>query len=114
MTPRPNILRESLLTNVRALPEDRMNPPRLYLPDDHPDRIDLWIAGLYGAREIARAAKVSNLKLVLVVRELPLYLACSPRTRPETIQALTSALESLKADGTLKRINGEYERRFAQ
>jgi polar amino acid transport system substrate-binding protein len=107
-------LRENLLTNVRALPEDRMNPPRLLLPDDHPDHIDLWIAGLYGAREIAKASNVTNLKLVLVVREVPLYLACSPRTRPETIQALNAALESVRADGTLQRITGAYERRFAQ
>lgn len=107
-------LREQAVTNVRALPEDRMNPPRLYLPADHPDHIDLWIAGLYGAREMAKAAKVPDLKLVLVVREVPLYLACSPQTRPATIQALNAALESVRADGTLARINGDYERRFAR
>jgi polar amino acid transport system substrate-binding protein len=106
-------LREHAVTNVRALPDDRMNPPRLYLPRDHPDHIDLWIAGIYGARETARAAKVPDLKLVLVVREQPLYLACSPQTRPATLQALNTALESIRADGTLARINGHYERRFA-
>ena len=107
-------LRESGLTNVRAVAEDRMNPPRLFLPDDHPDHIDLWIAGVYGAREVAKSVKVNDLKLVLMARELPLYLACSPQTRPDTIKGLAAALESIKADGTLKRIADEYERRFAR
>jgi polar amino acid transport system substrate-binding protein len=107
-------LREQAVTNVRALPEDRMNPPRLYLPADHPDHIDLWIAGLYAAQAAAKAANVPALRLVFVVREVPLYLACSPQTRAATIEALRAALESVKADGTLARINGDYERRFAQ
>ena len=107
-------LRESGLTNVRAIAEDRMNPPRLFLPNDNPDHIDLWISGLYGARDVAKSAKVSDLKLVMIVRDLPLYLACSPQTRPETIKALAAALESIKSDGTQKRIADQYERRFGR
>jgi hypothetical protein len=57
---------------------------------------------------------VSDLKQVMIVRELPLYLACSPQTSPTTVRALSDALETIKADGTLKRITGDYERRFAQ
>ena len=108
-------LHDNALTNVRAIADDRMNPARLFLPAGHPDHIDLWIAGIFAARELAKAAKVADLvKLVYVVRELPLYLACSPTTSPATIKALNAALESVKADGTLGRISGEYERRFAQ
>jgi polar amino acid transport system substrate-binding protein len=107
-------LRENGVTNIRALPDDRQNPPRLLLPADNPDHIDLWVAGVYGARELAKSVNVSDLKQVMIVRELPLYLACSPQTGPTTVRALSDALETIKADGTLKRITGDYERRFPQ
>ena len=54
----------------------------LFLPKDDPNRIDLWVTGYYGAREVARAAKAADIKLVFVVRDIPLYLACSPQTLP--------------------------------
>ena len=111
---KPEYLRENGVTNIRALPDDRQNPPRLSLPSDDADHIDLWVAGLYGAKELAKSVNVTDLKPVYTVRELPLYLACSPQTNPATLKALNDALESLKADGTLKRVTTDYERKFAQ
>lgn len=107
-------LRENFLTNIKQVPDDRQNPPRLLLGADDPDRIDLWVTGIYAARDVARAAKVSDIKLVFIVREIPLYLACSPQTRPATVKALADALETLKSDGTQKRIIADYERKFGQ
>ena len=111
---KPEFLRENGVTNIRALSDDRQNPPRLALPADDADHIDLWIAGLYGAKDLAKSVNVTDLKLVYTVRELPLYLACSPQTSAATLKALNEALETVKADGTLKRITADYERKFAQ
>jgi polar amino acid transport system substrate-binding protein len=107
-------LREAGVTNVRTVPADADNPPRLLRPRDDPDAIDLWITGLYAGRDVATAAKVTDIKLVFIAAEQQLYLACSPQTPPATIKALADALESVKADGTLKRITADYERRFAK
>ena len=107
-------LRESAVTNIKAVPEDRFNPPRLMLPADDPNRIDLWITGLYAARDVARAAGVTNVKLVFVAREIPVYLACSPQMPSATLKALTEAFEKVKAEGILERINAVYEKKFGR
>ena len=107
-------LRENFLINIKQVPDDRQNPPRLLLAGDAPDHIDLWITGIYAARDVAKAANVSDIKLVFIVREIPLYLACSPQTRPATVKALADALESIKSDGTQKRIIADYGRKFGQ
>ncbi len=106
-------LKENGVANIRQVVEDRLNPPRLFLPADDPDRIDLWVTGYFGEREVARAAKVSDVKLVFVVREIPLYLACSPRTAPETVKALSAAVDALRAEGVPARIAATYEKKFA-
>lgn len=107
-------LRENAITNIRALPEDKLNPPRLSLPADDPNRIDLWITGLYAARDVARAAGVDNVKLVFVAREIPVYLACSPQTSPATLKALSDAFERVKAEGIPERVNAAYEKKFGR
>lgn len=107
-------LRENSITNIKALPEDKFNPPRLLLPADDPNRIELWIAGIYAAHEVAKAAGVPNVKLVFVVREIPVYLACSPQTSPATLKVLADAFAQVKADGLPARVNAAYEKRFAR
>lgn len=106
-------LRENAVTNLKLVRDDRDNPPRLLLAADHPDHIDLWITGLYGAREIAARAKVSGLKLVFLAAEKPLYLACNPQTDRAVVKALSDALETLRGDGSVARINALYEKKFA-
>lgn len=107
-------LRENGVTNFRLVTDDRQNPPRLFLQADDPNRIDLWVTGYYGAHEVARAAKASDIKLVFVVREIPLYLACSPQTSPETINALAAAVEALRKEGLPDRLAADYARKFAR
>ncbi len=107
-------LRENAVTNLKFVREDRDNPPRLLLPPDNPDHIDLWITGLYSARETAKAAKVTGVKLVFIAGERPLYLACNPQTDRATVKALSDALETLRVDGSLARINAAYEKKFVQ
>ena len=109
-----DFLRENAVTNLKFVRDDRDNPPRLLLPPDNPDHIDLWITGRYAGREIARAAKVNDIKLVFIAAEQPLYLACNPQTDRAVVKAMSDALESLKSDGSLARINSSYEKKYAQ
>lgn len=96
------------VTDLREVSDDSMNPPRLVLNRDDPNRIDLWATGAYGARRTAERAKVKDLKLVLGLREFPLYLACSRNTSAQTVQALRAAFERAGKDGTLKRITDRH------
>ena len=107
-------LKENGITNVRQALEDRVNPPRLFLPVEDPNHIDLWVTGFFGARDVAKAGKVSDIKLVFVVRDIPLYLACSPQTAPATLRALGEALEKVRADGLPARLAASYEKKFVQ
>ncbi len=107
-------LRENAVTSIKAVPEDKFNPPRLLLPADDPNHIDLWVTGLYAARDVARAAGVANVKLVFVAREITVYLACSPQLPSATLKALTDAFEQVKAEGMLERINAAYDKKFVR
>lgn len=107
-------LKENGLANIRQALEDRANPPRLFLPAEDPNHIDLWVTGFFGARDVAKAARVSDIKLVFVVRDIPLYLACSPQTSPSALKALNEALEKVRADGLPARLAAAYEKKFAQ
>lgn len=107
-------LKENGVTNIRQVPEDRLNPPRLVLAREDPNHIDLWVTGYFGARDVARAVKVSDIKLVFVVREIPLYLACSPQTSPAVVTALSDAVDKMRAEGVLARLAAAYEKKFAQ
>ncbi len=107
-------LKQNGVTNIREALEDRVNPSRLFLPPDHRDHIDMWVSGFFGAHVVARAAKAGEVKLLFIIREIPLYLACSPRTSPATVKALTAALESIRAEGMPERLAAEYEEIFAK
>ena len=110
--PKAEFLRENGVADVRVFRDDAQNPQRLFLARDNPEHIDLWITGLYSGRAAAKAAKVSDMKLVFIALEEPLFLACSPRTDPSIVKALGDALAAMKADGSFKQITTEYEKRF--
>jgi len=97
------------VTDLREVSEDGLNPPRLVLGRDDPNRIDLWATSAYGARQTAARAKVKDIRLVLNLSKIPLYLACGRNTSPETVQALSQAFDRATKDGTLKRITGRYD-----
>jgi polar amino acid transport system substrate-binding protein len=106
-------LKESGVTNIKQALEDRMNPPRLFLPGEDPNHIDLWVTGYFGARDVAAKARAGDVKLVFVVREIPLYLACSPLTSPAVLKALSEAVDQMRAEGELNRLAAVYEKKFA-
>jgi polar amino acid transport system substrate-binding protein len=96
------------VTDLREVSEDRLNPPRLALGRDDPNRIDLWATSAYGARRTAARANVKDIKLVINLTRIPLYLACGRNTSPQTVQALGRAFQEARKDGTLKRITQQY------
>jgi polar amino acid transport system substrate-binding protein len=110
--PKADFLRENGVADVRVFRDDAQNPQRLLLARENPDHIDLWITNLYSGRIAVKAAKLSNVKLVFIAFEEPLFLACSPRTDPNVVNALAGALEAMRGDGSFKRITAEYEKRF--
>jgi polar amino acid transport system substrate-binding protein len=107
-------LRENGVNDLRSAREDAQNPPLLLLPRSHHDHIDLWITNFNSGRDVAKAAKVTDLKLVFIASEQPLFLACSPQTDRAVIGELGKALETMKADGSFARITADYEKRFPQ
>src|SRR5215470_8664138 len=96
------------VTDLREVSEDALNPPRLILNRDDPNRIDLWATSAYGARQTAARSSVKDLKVILNLSRVPLYLACGRNTSPETLQALRKAFDGVKKDGTLERIAKRY------
>jgi polar amino acid transport system substrate-binding protein len=104
-------LKQSGITNVVEEKDDARNPSKLTLNRKEAQKIDLWITSAASAKSVAAKAKVPEIKQVYLVREQESFLACSPRTQPATLKALSSALESMKKDGSYDKIIKSYEGR---
>jgi polar amino acid transport system substrate-binding protein len=96
------------VTDLREVSEDGLVPPRLGLGRDDPNRLDLWATSAYGARRTAAGANVKDVKVILNINRVPLFLACGRNTSPQTVKALSSAFAKGSKDGTLKRIAEKY------
>jgi polar amino acid transport system substrate-binding protein len=96
------------VTDLREVSEDSLVPPRLMLGRDDPNRLDLWATSAYGARRTAARANVKDIKLILNLHRVPLFLACGRNASAETVKALSGAFEQATQDGTLKRITEQY------
>ena len=106
-------LRDNALTNIVTVDEDKQIPPMLTLDRKKLNSVDLWVTGMYAEKAVAKAAGVADTKLVLKIREEPLWLACGPSVASATVKSLADALESMKKDGSYKKIADSYEKRFA-
>jgi polar amino acid transport system substrate-binding protein len=96
------------VTDLREVSDDGLFPPRLVLGRDDPEHVDLWATSAYGARGTAARANVRDIKLVIKLARIPLYVACGVNTSPRTVRALRQAFEQIRKDGTLKRITARY------
>jgi polar amino acid transport system substrate-binding protein len=105
-------LKEKGVTNFVTMARDRDVPPLLTLDRKKQGMVDLWVTGLYSAKTVAAAAKVTDIKLVKVFRENDLYLACNPAVPAATLESLQSALDAMKKDGTYQKIVQPYQERF--
>jgi polar amino acid transport system substrate-binding protein len=96
------------VTDLREVSEDGLVPPRLMLARDDPNRLDLWATSAYGARRTAARANVKDIKVVLNLDRVPLFLACGRNTSSQAVKALSEAFEQARKDGTLKKITERY------
>jgi len=101
-------LMEKGVTDLREVKDDALVPPRLMLGRDNPNRVDLWATSAYGARRTAARANVKDIKVVLNLNKVPLFLACGRNTSPDTVRALNQAFEEATKDGALGRIAERY------
>jgi len=104
---RIDYLRQNGFNGILQDDVDTRNPPRLFLKKEDANYADLWLTGIYSAKKRAAAAKVPELKLVYTLRDIPLYLACSAVTQKALIEKLTTALEAMKKDGSLAKLQAK-------
>jgi len=105
-------LKEKGVTNIVTVVKRTELPQLLTLDRKKLGGIDLWITGLYTARQVAAEAKVKDVIFVKSVREEDLYLACNPGVPAATLGSLQSALDAMKKDGTHKKIVDSYLERY--
>jgi polar amino acid transport system substrate-binding protein len=72
-------------------------------------RITLWATGQYLAPYLAKREKSANPKPVFAFQETQMSLAFNKDTSDETINKLNKILASMKADGTIEKINAKYQ-----
>jgi polar amino acid transport system substrate-binding protein len=106
-------LRENALTNIVTVNEDKLIPGMLTLDRKKLDAVDLWVTGIHAEKFIVAKSKVKDVKLVLKIKEEPLWLACHPSLPDATIKALSNALAAMHKDGTQKKILEAYDKKFA-
>ncbi|WP_207905876.1 substrate-binding periplasmic protein [Aestuariirhabdus litorea] len=71
-------------------------------------KIDLWAANSYSGRYLARQEKVIGIKPLLTFDQVDLYLGLNRETPDGVVEALQSALDSMRQDGTLDSIINDY------
>jgi polar amino acid transport system substrate-binding protein len=106
------VLKENAVTNIVLFDEDRQIPPKLTLDRKQEGGVDLWIAGIYGSRDVAAAAGVRDIKMVLPAGEVNLWLACNPGVPRETADRLNRAIAAIREDGTFTKIAEFYDRKY--
>ncbi|MEO8442577.1 MAG: transporter substrate-binding domain-containing protein [Betaproteobacteria bacterium] len=106
-------LRDNALTNIVTVNEDKLVPGMLTLDRKKLDAVDLWVTGIYAEKYILAKSKVKDVKLVLKIKEEPLWLACHPSLSQATVKALQDALGAMQKDGTTKKILDAYDKKFA-
>ena len=62
-------LKQSGVTNIFEVEDDKLNPGKLTLNRKEAQKIDLWITSVASAKRVAAQAKVTDIKLVYMVRE---------------------------------------------
>jgi len=106
-------LRAKAITNIFESDSEAQIPPKLFLRKDDPARIDLWVSGLYSYRTVADKARAGSVKVVHVVGEQELYVACSPRTSDSAFKKLDAAVQAMRKDGSMAKLTAEGEKSFA-
>jgi len=106
-------LKANAITNIKEVTRDDQNPPRLFLKPVHPNYIDLWVSSYYSGLATAQRAKVGPVKIVYLLREQELWVACSPRTNKAVVKQLAEALAAMQKEGVIKRVAEGLEKSVA-
>ena len=90
--------------NLESVSENHLNVKKLTTK-----RINLWISGI-GADDVCKKAGIDpkEIESVFVVKEMKLYIAFSLSIKDEVIKEWKDAYDSIKTDGTLKKINDKW------
>jgi polar amino acid transport system substrate-binding protein len=90
---------------VEPAPADLLNPPKLI---HH--RIDLWAASVRrGSNVLARHGWARQIVPLLTFRRIPVFLACNREVPDAMITRMNSALDAMRHDGTMRRIESANE-----
>ena len=92
---------------VDTAPSDRLNPRKLLN-----GRIDYWATGQWSGGVIAVEEGARGLKVALVIKDVPLYLACNKAVSDSLIDRLNRAVQSLRDEGVIARLDQDYRREF--
>jgi polar amino acid transport system substrate-binding protein len=90
---------------VEPAPGELLNPPKLI---HH--RIDLWAASVRrGSNLLAQHGWDKQIVPLLTFRRIPVYLACNTRVPDAMVARMNSALDAMRRDGTMRRIESAHE-----
>jgi polar amino acid transport system substrate-binding protein len=88
---------------VEAVPNDLLNPQKLML-----NRFDLWALGVSTAPR-QKQEWSGQIVPLLVFNRIKIHLACNPAVPDELIRRLNAALDDMRRDGTVARLDRKYE-----
>lgn len=98
-------MRQRGFPNLFTASVDTDNPPKLTLDPVKPGGIDIWVTQTLGAPAMAKEAGVKAIKEVFAdILSQDYWLACNLQVPPETIRALTGALQDMQKDGSFKKL----------
>lgn len=90
---------------VEPAPNELLNPPKLIHR-----RIDLWAASMRRSSNLlAQHGWDKKIVPLLTFRRIPVYLACNPAVGDAVVARMNGALDAMRRDGTLRRIESAHE-----
>jgi polar amino acid transport system substrate-binding protein len=89
---------------VDPVSNDMVNPQKLLM-----NRIDLWAVGLRSGTQMTQYEWSDKVVPLLVFNRVKVYLACNPSVPDELIARLNAALDEMRRDGTMSRLERKYE-----
>ncbi|WP_215777693.1 ABC transporter substrate-binding protein [Paludibacterium sp. B53371] len=98
-----DFLRAKGFTRLDLVSDEALNARKLMA-----GHIDLWLAAAGRAQTLIAQDAFHGIRPLLVIGQSDQYLACHPATTPETLAALDLALQSMRKDGTLRRLTGMF------
>jgi polar amino acid transport system substrate-binding protein len=90
---------------VEPAPADMLNPTKLI---HH--RIDLWAASVRrGSNVLAQHGWAGQIVPLLTFRRIPVFLACNRGVPDAMVARMNSALDAMRRDGTMRRLENAHE-----